>query len=422
MALIKFSSGFTNSNYEVTNNVLKKKGLILIEGTQTDSKGRKHTFSADRLHDIVFNTNELISTGARIPLLEDHQKLQDKVVGDLTGTLRAEVITEDNLPDARFKSLIGKVGIFVDEMSIKSQRAIQQAKEGLLSTISSGLDPITNIIREVSFTPTPAINGCVTFKSANFSDGKTHALTFDELRSSKKELSEIEEEATALWNDLWEITTNIQTAEDSTFESYGADANELQMLALEQFNEAFLELIGMNAEEEELEKSVDPRTNQQGLNPNAGYSGKFNREEFTPIAAFSLAEFEQHFSNGESSIAEFGYRKAITGTLKALSNRKQTGQTLGQIGSKFGRKIGNATRGKIAGVGRLGVLVKRAFTGTGSTGTKLSTGQQRRASTNINNAGGRQFTKTGKFTPSSNINTRRKQVRTKNTYVQNSPL
>ena len=52
------------------------------------------------------------------------------------------------------------------------------------------------------------------------------------------------------------------------------------------------------------------------------------------------------------SVANFGYRKAISSGIKALAKRKETGASLGSIAKQTGRKLGNATRGKVASVGR----------------------------------------------------------------------
>lgn len=67
------------------------------------------------------------------------------------------------------------------------------------------------------------------------------------------------------------------------------------------------------------------------------------------------------------SNAEFGYRQAISSTIKALGNRNATGRTVGDIGKQFGRKMWNATRGKVAVVGRGIKRISRTFSGGNAT-------------------------------------------------------
>ena len=108
--------------------------------------------------------------------------------------------------------------------------------------------------------------------------------------------------------------------------------------------------------------------------------------------------------------AEFGYRQAISGAVKALSNRSKTGKTLGEIGGTFGKKFVNATRGKVAGIGRGLNKVKSIFAGESKVGTKLTSNQIKKADRVIGNVArltgtksGRFKTKSGAFTPSSEV-------------------
>ena len=96
-----------------------------------------------------------------------------------------------------------------------------------------------------------------------------------------------------------------------------------------------------------------------------------------------------------NDVTTFGYRQAITNTYKALANKKASGQTLGQIGSKFGRKMLNATRGKIAGIGRgFNRLRNELGSNPVARSTILSAKQQSRASRNYKKAGGLKSTAT----------------------------
>lgn len=404
--LIHFDSGFIdNSNYSTNDDgTVTTGGLILVEGTHTDSKKKVHTFSRNRLFKIAENTNALFDSGATIPVLDNHNKSTKDTLGSLESGVRLEVITEDNLPNKRAKHLIGKLGLFVDEVVIKAADAVEKVSRNIVKTVSPGLDLATETIRELSLTPQPAIVGMSLYSESasygNFGNNST-ALTFDDLRNDDSQMEQLEEQYELLTEQLWTITKNIQMADEDLLN--GADPSELQMQAIQDFVDQFVELIDLNQDAEDEEEYQDPRMMQQGggNNPNVGYSSDL------PLAAFSMAEME---AIRDSENAEFGYRQAISGAVKALSNRSKTGKTLGEIGGTFGKKFVNATRGKVAGIGRGLNKVKGVFAGESKVGTKLTSNQIKKANNVIGNvakrtgnASGRFKTKSGAFTPSSEV-------------------
>jgi hypothetical protein len=133
--------------------------LIFVEGKHTDSKKRDHLFDVNRIQRIVENTNNFIRKGGRVPFQRDHKKEQAFNLGDIDGEFYCAPITPDKLPDPRYKHLIGKVGVFVDNLVAKGQEAVTAIKEGRIRTLSAGIDPITESFVEVSATPIPAIIG-----------------------------------------------------------------------------------------------------------------------------------------------------------------------------------------------------------------------------------------------------------------------
>jgi hypothetical protein len=416
--LIHFDSGFIdNSNYSTNDDgTVTTGGLILVEGTHTDSKKKTHIFSRNRLFKIAENTNALFDSGATIPVLDNHNKSTKDTLGSVESGVRLEVITEDNLPNKRAKHLIGKLGLFVDEVVIKAADAVEKVSKNIVKTVSPGLDLATETIRELSLTPQPAIVGMSLYSEnasyGNFGNNST-ALTFDDLRNDNDQMEELEEQYELLTEQLWTITKNIQMADDDLLN--GADPSELQMQAIQEFVDQFVELIGMNQDEQEEEEYQDPRMMQQGrgVNPNVGYSSDL------PLAAFSMADMEAIYN---SENAEFGYRKAVSGLLREIRQRGTTGKTAGEIASKFGSKMLNATKGKLAGVGRLGKRIGQTISGSSVAKNPKLSDRQRKVATNvITKSGGRMLTKSGKFTPSSNLQTKTKQVRTKNTFVVDSP-
>ena len=402
-----FNTGFTDSNYSINDNILTKKALILVEGEHVDSKKRKHNFTSDRIESIANNTNTLFNQGANIPLLADHDKTVRSALGNLESPVYVEVITEDNLPNKRARHLLGKLGIFTEEIAIKSKEAIDKVANNIVNTISAGLDITTDTIREISLTPTPAILGMSLYKShlgdVEFEDSS--ALTFDDLDASDSDMQQMQEEYEGLTNKLWALTKNIQTADEEMLN--GNDPMQLQQQAIEDFTNRFMTLIGMNEEEQQEQEYIDPRLQQQnqGMNPNRSFPQAQPRQQYSSgnsISAFSIAEMEQVY-------AEFGYRQAFTGAFKDINNMDKTKKTLGQIGGKFGKKIVNATRGKIKSISTGIKRVGRSITGQKlSNSPKLSAGQVAKSNRVMDNAGGRQIGKQVKgkgraYTPSSSI-------------------
>jgi hypothetical protein len=363
-----FNSGFTDSNYSMNDNVLTKKALILVEGEHIDSKKRKHNFSSDRIESIANNTNTLFNQGANIPLLADHDKTVRSALGNLESPVYVEVITEDNLPNKRAKHLLGKLGIFTEEIAIKSKDAIDKVANNIVNTISAGLDITTDTIREISLTPTPAILGMSLYKSyssdAEFEDSS--ALTFDDLDMSDSDMQQMEEEYEGLTNKLWVLTKNIQTADEEMLN--GNDPIQLQEQAIQDFIDRFMDLIGMNEEENQEEQYQDPRMQQQnqGMNPNRSFpqaQGFPQSKTFSsdaPIAAFSMSEME-------SINANFGFMnnigKRIAGDTKAIGRAFKTGQKnslakstnkiVSEMPTKGFRKINTLEKTKAVGSGIL---------------------------------------------------------------------
>lgn len=136
-----------------------KRALIFVEGQHKDSQGRFHIFDTERVNKYVDNTNDFLRSGGRLPLQKDHKKNQDNTLGDVEGELYTKVIEEEDLPNKKYKHLLGKLGVFTDYIVVKSKEAIQGIQEGLIKTLSPGLDPSTESFIEISATPTPAIIG-----------------------------------------------------------------------------------------------------------------------------------------------------------------------------------------------------------------------------------------------------------------------
>jgi hypothetical protein len=397
---------FSGSNLETISespNKIIKKGLVLIEGTHVDSKKRTHTFSPARIREIVSNSNALFAN-TRIPVLMDHKKEQSSVIGDVESQFQCTTINESNFPGADDKGLTGKLGIFVNQIAIKSGEAIRQLNEGLLNTLSPGIDVVSNAIREISATPNPAIANLRLFKRAEF---ESDALTFDDLENSDDMLDKIRNQYEDLTNKLWELTETIQTIDEQALN--GQSREEVQYQAINDFATRFLTLIGSGEEEQDpmmqeanggaypnqtTSNQVQGGQQNWGMppnNPNARYASGL------PIAAFSMAEMEAvnraefGLIDGAKSVAS-----RIGKDLKQTSNAYQLGKTgsaIKRVGGtvnngsfKIKNKVSREANNKILkptlsdkakGIGRAANRFRKTKTGKGlaiGTGALVGTG------------------------------------------------
>ena len=363
---------FSGSNLETISespNKVIKKGLVLIEGTHVDSKKRTHTFSPARIREIVSNSNALFAN-TRIPVLMDHKKEQSSVIGDVESQFQCTTINESNFPGADDKGLTGKLGIFVNQIAIKSGEAIRQLNEGLLNTLSPGIDVVSNAIREISATPNPAIANLRLFKRAEF---ESDALTFDDLENSDDMLDKIRNQYEDLTNKLWELTETIQTIDEQALN--GQSREEVQYQAINDFATRFLTLIGSGEEEQDpmmQEANGGAYPNQttsnqaQGQqqnwgmppnNPNARYASGL------PIAAFSMAEMEA------VNRAEFGLIDGAKNLGKRVINR--VGKDAGDVKQSFVNKVAQQKQVKAGRLRKYGSATYQA----GKTALKTKTGK-----------------------------------------------
>jgi hypothetical protein len=363
---------FSGSNLETISespNKIIKKGLVLIEGTHVDSKKRTHTFSPARIREIVSNSNALFAN-TRIPVLMDHKKEQSSVIGDVESQFQCTTINESNFPGADDKGLTGKLGIFVNQIAIKSGEAIRQLNEGLLNTLSPGIDVVSNAIREISATPNPAIANLRLFKRAEF---ESDALTFDDLENSDDMLDKIRNQYEDLTNKLWELTETIQTIDEQALN--GQSREEVQYQAINDFATRFLTLIGSGEEEQDpmmqeanggtypnqtTSNQVQGGQQNWGMppnNPNARYASGL------PIAAFSMAEMEA------VNRAEFGLIDGANNLGKRVINR--VGKDAGDVKQSFVNKVAQQKQVKAGRLRKYGSATYQA----GKTALKTKTGK-----------------------------------------------
>lgn len=227
-----------------------KKALVAVEGEFADSDGTNHVFTSDRLQTIADHTNQALEKGIQIPVCLDHQKNVGNTVGGLgdTSTAYTKVITEEDLPNPRAKDLIGKIGLFLNDVIVKAEDAVDKVKKKIVTSVSMGLnlDPKDHRIVELSLVPIPAIPHMGLF---SFSLGDTvstkKAMTWEELEASKNSLKNVEEEFTELTEELWSILQTLYTSESTEIEDLPT-LKQYVYTALNGYSIRVLESLGLN--------------------------------------------------------------------------------------------------------------------------------------------------------------------------------
>lgn len=256
---------------------LAKAALIFVEGKHKDSMGREHLFDPQRIQKFVQNTNKHLEMGGRLPVQMDHKKTQDFNIGDVESLLYTKVITEDDLPNKKFRHLIGRVGVFADNVVIKSKKAIEDVKAKIINTLSPGLDPLTESFIEVSATPTPAIIGpalfsqsgtemdnFITFEMMPEKEGNSNsamttgkkAFSFEQLRDIKNGVEKKEEEYEELTEELFEILCSLYNASEEELAAQQVDPIEASYQAIEYFLSELEEMFELTESEEDGEEDA----------------------------------------------------------------------------------------------------------------------------------------------------------------------
>jgi hypothetical protein len=231
---------------------LTKKALVAVEGSFEDSGGTTHTFSVDRLNTIADHTNAALESGNVIPVCKDHNKTFDSTVGAVEGGAYTKVIEPTDLPNSKATHLIGKVGLFLEDVNIKANDAVSQVAHGIVNSVSMGLnlDPREHRIMELSLVPIPAIPnmGLFRHKSASFSmddNEDSQAFTWQDLEADSMAMEELEEQIEDLSEQLWKLLKNIYTSDAINI----TDINVLKQYvysALNGYSIRVMDVLGLN--------------------------------------------------------------------------------------------------------------------------------------------------------------------------------
>ena len=224
-----------------------KDAILMLEGTLPDSKGVVHTFSADRLAQIADNTNQALQEGVKLPVLLEHEKTALATVGNGNNAeLYVKTVTEEDIQKINPKAtkLIGKAALFVRNLVIQTPEIVSKVLEGTASSVSMGLDLLTDSLKEISLVGIPAWEHA-TLYAKNTKTARFSALTWDEDgKANEDDLEEKEDEYEKLTEQLWSYLRNIYTADEA--ELKGKDPSQLVDVTLYGFVERVKKLLDLD--------------------------------------------------------------------------------------------------------------------------------------------------------------------------------
>ena len=239
-----------------SNGCVTKDAILMLEGSLPDSKGIVHTFTVERLTNIAANTNAALEEGIKLPLLLEHNKTALATVGNANNAeLYVKTVTQEDINKINPKAikLLGKAALFVRNLVIQTPEVIEKVLEGTASSVSMGLDLLTDSLKEISLVGIPAWEHATLYSKAKFS-----ALTWDEDAETSNDLEEKEEEYEKLTEQLWTYISNIYTANEA--ELKGKDPNQLIDVTLYGFVERVKKLLDLNNEEESADVTTTAAT------------------------------------------------------------------------------------------------------------------------------------------------------------------
>lgn len=247
-----------------TDDIVAKQALVAVEGSYKDSNGREHSFTSDRLTTIADHTNKALEKGVVVPLCTDHKKEFNNTVGSIEGKAYTKIIEEKDLPNKKAKHLIGKTGLFLDGVHVKDPDAARKVKNGVVTSVSMGLnlDPTDHRLVELSLVPIPAIPnmGLFGFTSAlgnitnfginpsamNAVDDDKNSFTWEDLETNQQTLDDLREEYDDLTEKLWNLLNNIYTSESAEITDV-ITLKQYVYAALNGFSIRVVDILGLSA-------------------------------------------------------------------------------------------------------------------------------------------------------------------------------
>lgn len=278
------------ADFSVDNNgSLTKQALCFVEGKHKDNQGREHEFTVERLNRIAGNTNSHFSSGSTIPVLKDHKKDVDNTVGGVEGEWIVRPIEKDDIKNPNNSNLIGKMGLFTNNVILKSKDTIEKVSSNILNTISPGLDFVADTIREISLTPMPAIKGMSLFNDP---------ITWEELEQTENDYEQLKEQFDLHTDHFFKIIKNILSEQNLE----NKDAYILN--AIDGYNVKLMQMLEVNPQQEEdgygqqMPQQPMPNYQNQMMPQQNQMMQQYNKENNKNyVAAFSMEEYYNKTKN-----------------------------------------------------------------------------------------------------------------------------
>lgn len=303
-------------NSEDPNEIIKE-GLIFYSTEEgkphVDSRKNKHSFSPEKIIELVENTNKHFNiSDCGIPVLTEHKKDINNVVGFIESPMEARVIDETYTKgNPKLKHLLGRVGVFVKDVCIKVPEIVDKMRRGLAKTVSAGIDLDSFSIKELSLVALPAIPNATLFSyhankdskkpnmkkiknknllvSKGYSKESNYALSLEEALNTSQSIEEQREEAMKVFTAFLEVVEDANEIDPEEMASMGIqDPSELIQGAIEDLSNMLAEMF-VSVPEPETQQPA-PVTPQR-----PGMPAKPARYSFSPeLIAFAANPYAKN--------------------------------------------------------------------------------------------------------------------------------
>lgn len=155
---------YGSSLYASGSELLSVEALLFYEGAHTSMDGQRTVVSAERIDEIAAATQELLESGQRIKLFEDHKYTQRGTLGTVDSVEARDI---ESLPYPGMDDLLGLRGVF-GRITLRGKEAIAAYTDGRLKELSAGIDfagtvALKNAIFEASAVAKPALVGAALY-------------------------------------------------------------------------------------------------------------------------------------------------------------------------------------------------------------------------------------------------------------------
>lgn len=249
MSIVYFASnaiGLTPKYTEHPEGGIVGDALLFYEGIHKDNAGRKHEVLAPRVNLFAINTNQDFNQGVEIPLMIEHSRSligsngTINKLGKMASPVCCRPITEEDLPNANMKELIGKLGAFAN---IHVVNRLDEVKNKTIRALSAGIDPVKNKFIEISAVAFPALSGA----SLLFS---SHGLT--DYNEAKQKIEAWEKPYQELFKKFDIFAGTLQAIDlQEKQDDIAFNANQLKVKALEQLTEDLIDYLDVSFDKEQ---------------------------------------------------------------------------------------------------------------------------------------------------------------------------